>query len=57
MADNKQVQQELANTLKQLQALMDGRKARIEELRAEISELEALNEALQETVSDWLKSF
>jgi prefoldin subunit 5 len=57
MADNKQVQQELANTLKQLQALMDGRKARIEELRAEISELEGLNEALQETVSDWLKSF
>ena len=57
MDDGEDLEQQLQEFVGQLKETMLGRQKRIEELRKEISEIEASNENLENTISDLLKEF
>ena len=57
MDDGEDLEQQLQEIVGQLKETMLGRQKRIEDLRKEISEIEASNENLENTISDLLKEF
>ena len=56
MADN-DLSGKLAGLLTEIKEVMESRKERIEELRKEISDIEAQNAELEKTISDLLSGF
>ena len=56
MADN-DLSGKLAGLLTEIKEVMESRKERIEELRKEITDIEAQNAELEKTISDLLSGF